>query len=216
VLTAANLLMVVALFTVIIAADSVAGEFSAGTIKMLLIRPISRSKVLLSKYISTFVFSLFLFLILFLILFVTAFVVSGLLTDFSDVGVPYLYATQDGVVHEANMMYHVLSTYGYQCIQLILIITMAFMISTVFRNSSLAIGFSIGIMSTGTAIADLLTPYPWAKYFLFENTDLTMYLKGAPKIVGMTLPFSIAVLLVYYAIFIVSSWLVFNKRDVAA
>ncbi|MFD2875395.1 ABC transporter permease [Paenibacillus rhizoplanae] len=40
------------------AADSVAGEFTWGTIKLLLIRPWSRSKILLSKYISLVIFSL--------------------------------------------------------------------------------------------------------------------------------------------------------------
>jgi ABC-2 type transport system permease protein len=212
ILTAAKLLMVVTIFTVIASADSVAGEFSSGTIKLLLIRPASRAKVLLSKYISTFVFSL----LLLLILFVTAFLVSGLLVGFHDVGTPYLYASEDGIVHEAHMVGHVLSTYGYQCIELILIITMAFMISTVFRSSSLAIGFSIGIMFVGKTVAEFITRYQWAKYYLFENTDLTVYLNGTPKIAGMTLSFSITVLIVYYVIFMAASWLVFVRRDIAS
>lgn len=47
------------IFTALVAADSVAGEFTWGTIKLLLIRPWSRSKILLSKYISMVLFSLF-------------------------------------------------------------------------------------------------------------------------------------------------------------
>ncbi|MFK7691605.1 ABC transporter permease [Paenibacillus sp. HJGM_3] len=212
VLTGAHLLTIVTIFTVIVAADSVAGEFSSGTIKLLLIRPVSRSKVLLAKYVSTIGFSLFLFLILF----ASAVIVSGLLVGFQDAGTPYLYAAQDGGIHEVGMMYHALSTYGYQSVQLILIVTMAFMISTVFRSSSLSIAISIGIMFVGSAIANFITSYPWAKYYLFENTDLTVYLDGAPKIEGMTLSFSITVLVVHYLFFIASSWLVFNRRDVAS
>jgi ABC-2 type transport system permease protein len=45
VLNAAQMISLVTIFTVVIAADSVAGEFSGGTIKMLLIRPASRSKL---------------------------------------------------------------------------------------------------------------------------------------------------------------------------
>jgi len=211
VLTASNLIVFVTMFTVIVAADSVAGEFSSGTIKLLLIRPVSRSKVLLSKYISTLIFSLFQFLMIF----ASAFILSGMLVGFGDVWTPYLY-TQDGAVHEVNMVRHVLSTYGYECVQLIIIVTMAFMISTVFRSSSLAIGFSIGIMFVGSAVANFLTSFSWAKYFLFENTDLTVYLNGTPKIAGMTLSFSIAVLIVHYVIFMAASWLVFTRRDVAS
>ena len=46
------------IFSVVVASDSVAGEFSWGTIKLLLIRPWSRSKILLSKYIAVVLFSL--------------------------------------------------------------------------------------------------------------------------------------------------------------
>jgi len=61
-----------------------------------------------------------------------------------------------------------------------------------------------------------LTSFSWAKYFLFENTDLTVYLNGTPKIAGMTLSFSITVLIVHYIIFMAASWLVFTRRDVAS
>jgi ABC-2 type transport system permease protein len=92
------------------------------------------------------------------------------------------------------------------------------MISTVFRSSSIAIGLSIGLSFIGTAIANFLSQhnYSWAKYYLFENTDLTQYLNGTPMIAGMTLQFSIGVLVIYFLIFNLLSWIVFNKRDVTA
>src|SRR5690625_7816905 len=49
---------IIVLYAVIIAAGNIPSEFSKGAIKLLLIRPISRSKVLLSKYIATVSFSL--------------------------------------------------------------------------------------------------------------------------------------------------------------
>jgi ABC-2 type transport system permease protein len=214
VLTAANLIIVVTIFTVIIAGESVAGEFSSGTIKLLLIGPASRSKILLSKYVTLLSF----FFFMLIILFGTSFIASGILEGFNNVGIPYVYATQDGIVHAVNMTGYVLRTYGYDCIQMILIATMAFMFSTVFRSSSIAIGLSIGLSFIGTAVANFLTMhnYSWAKYYLFENTDLTQYLDGTPNIAGMTLPFSITVLIVYFLIFNILSWVVFNKRDVTA
>lgn len=211
-LKAANLVTVVTVFTVIIAADSIAGEFSGGTIKLLLIRPVSRSKILLSKYISTLVFSV----LLLLVLFISAFFVSGLLQGFRDVGAPYVYASSDGIVHAVNIIQHAISTYLYQCVQMIIIVTMAFMISAVFRSSSFAIALSVAIMFAGSGIAAFLAQFSWAKYFLFENTDLTQYLNGSPNIPGMTLSFSVTVLIVYFAVFNALSWIIFKKRDVAA
>ncbi|WP_249661959.1 ABC transporter permease, partial [Lysinibacillus fusiformis] len=54
-------LTLVTLFTVITAASIVSSEFSTGTIKMLLTRPMSRAKVFTSKLLSTFLFGLFLY-----------------------------------------------------------------------------------------------------------------------------------------------------------
>ncbi|MGZ4107092.1 MAG: ABC transporter permease, partial [Tumebacillaceae bacterium] len=138
-LKAADLIMVVTVFTVIVAADSVAGEFSGGTIKLLLIRPVSRSKILLSKYLSTLTFSL----LLFVTLFITAFVASGALQGFHDMGVPYLYISSDGVIHQVNIVQQAISTYLYQSIQMVMVVTLAFMISSVFRSSSIAIALSL-------------------------------------------------------------------------
>jgi ABC-2 type transport system permease protein len=211
-LKAADLVIVVTVFTVVIAADSVAGEFGSGTIKLLLIRPVSRSKILLSKYISAIVFSV----LLLLVLFISAFLVSGLLQGFHDVGVPFVYASSDGIVHTTNIVQEAISTYLYQCVQMIITVTMAFMISTVFRSSSIAIALSVGIMFAGSSIVSFLSQFSWAKYYLFENTDLTQYLTGTPNIQGMTLSFSVTVIIVYFLIFNALSWIVFKKRDVAA
>ncbi len=212
VLIAVSLISLVTIITVVIAADSVAGEFSGGTIKILLIRPASRSKILFSKYLSIFAFAV----LLLVALFGSTFLVSGMLEGFSDVGAPYIYAESSGVVHEVNMVKHVLSTYGYECIELIMIVTMAFMISTVFRSSSIAIAFSLGIMFLGFSIGHFLTRFSWAKYYLFANIDLTQYLNGSAIIEGMTLQFSIFVLIGYFFVFNVMSWAVFKKRDVGA
>ena len=64
---------------------------------------------------------------------------------------------------------------------MIMLATMAFMISAVFRNSSLAIGLSIFLMFTGAELTGLLAmKFDWAKYVLFANTDLMQYFEGVP------------------------------------
>lgn len=211
VLTASNLIMLITIFTVIVAGEIVAGEFTWGTIKLLLIRPASRSKILLSKYISSFVFSIFLLLILLL----SAILFNGIFYGFEGGTIPYLHLNDSGMFVESPLLFLVLSTYGYQCVELIMVVTLAFMISTVFRSSSFAIGFSIFLMLVGSSLTLVLMRYSWGKYYLFANTDLTQYLSGAPLVEGMTLGFSVAVLAVYFVIFNTLSWVIFNKRDVA-
>ena len=207
-----NLISVVTIFTVVIAADTVAVEFATGTIKLLLIRPASRSKILLSKYVSVILFSLLLLVLLFL----SSFLLNGFLYGFSDVSSPYLFVDKNMVVQESSMFLHVMSTYGLKCVELVMIVTLAFMISTVFRSSSLSISLSLLLLFLGQAITLFFSQWTWGKFWLFANTDLTQYIEGKPLIEGMNMTFSISVLLVYFVLINVLSWSIFKRRDVAA
>ncbi|MEC0227466.1 ABC transporter permease [Paenibacillus alba] len=212
VLGASSLILVVTLFTVIIAGDMVAGEFTWGTIKLLLIRPASRAKILLAKYVATLLFAATLLIVLFL----SALIANGFLYGFESLNLPHLAVNSAGQVQEKSMLMFVFATYGLKLIELVMIVTLAFMISTVFRSSSLAIGLSIFIMFAGQLITMLLMRYSWGKYFLFANTDLTPYLEGQPVAEGMTMGFSITVLICYFVLFNALTWVIFRKRDVAA
>ena len=121
-----------------------------------------------------------------------------------------------GKITEVNMIAHIVQLYGLQCISLVMMVTLAFMISTVFRNSAMAIGIGVFLLTVGNAITMLLTRYNWSKYILFANTDLNQYINGQPLVKGMTMTFSIIVLIVYFIIFNVISYLGFTKRDIVA
>lgn len=202
---------IAALFTIVIAAGMVASEFSWGTVKLLLIRPVSRTKVLLAKYVSTLLFAL----LMLVLLFSSSFLFGILFFGFSGAETPYLSYSNGGVV-ELNMVSHIIELFGFRSIDLIMMVTLAFMISTVFRSSSLAIGISLFLMFTGPQIVQLLSQYDWVKYILFANTDLQQYTTGTPLVEGMTMTFSIVMLLIYFALFAFLSLFIFSKRDVAA
>lgn len=202
---------VLTILTIVIAADMVAAEFTWGTIKMLLIRPASRMKILFSKYVATLLFALFLLMVLFL----GSLAIGGIIEGFGGIGQPDLYIGSDGQVHERVMLVKVFQTYGFLMVQLVMFVTLAFMISSAFRSSSMAIAFSLGLLLLGSTIVQLLSSYSWAKYILFANTDLQMYLEGRPFQEGMTMSFSIGILLAYFVLFHLISLLMFTKRDVA-
>lgn len=207
-----ELILLAGLFTIIVSAGIVASEFTWGTVKLLLIRPINRSKILLSKYLTILVFAIFMLGILF----VFSAVLGAILFGMPERAIPYLNYL-NGKVVEQSMVVHLLIYYGLSSIEMIMLTTMAFMISSVFRNSSLAIGLSLFLMFTGGQFTALLSmKFSWAKYILFANTDLMQYVEGFPLLEGMTLPFSIIMLLIYYFIFLFLAFYVFKKRDVAA
>ncbi|WP_317891211.1 ABC transporter permease [Paenibacillus oceani] len=198
---ASSMMFLVFIFSVVIASDIVAGEFTWGTIKLLLIRPVSRSKVLLSKYIAVLLFML----ALVALLFVCSFLIGVLLFGTASSENPIVFGD-------------ILRDYGFQLIELTVNVTFAFMISTVFRSSALAISLAFVIMFASSSVMAILIglKYGWAKYILFANTNLGLYFGGRePPIEGMTLGFSVTMLLIYYIVFLALSWYIFSKRDVA-
>lgn len=209
---ASQLIILAGLFTIIISAGIVASEFNWGTIKLLLIRPINRSKILMSKYLTVLLFAV----LMLAILFVFSALLGAILFGMPDHAVPYLNYS-NGQVTEQPIVIHLLIYYGLSSIDTIMLATMAFMISSVFRNSSLAIGLSLFLLFTGAQFTMLLSlKFNWAKYILFANTNLMQYVEGAPMVEGMTMTFSVIMLLIYFAVFQFLAFIVFKKRDVSA
>jgi len=205
-------IILVTLLTVIIAADMVAAEFSWGTIKLLLVGPASRSKILISKYIATMGFAVFLLVVTLAVSFGLGFVLGGT-TGLSD---PLVRVAADGSVQESSMLLATLKDYGLSSVQLIMYVTMAFMISAVFRSSAMAIALSLLCIMMGNVLVNMLAQYSWIKYILFSNVNLGAYFDGGvPLRPEMTLWFSVGMLAAYYLLFQVVTWLVFTKRDVA-
>ncbi len=203
------LLSLVTLFTIIVAAGIIANEFRWGTIKLLLIRPLSRTKILLSKYISVLIFAFLTLLFVLLISLIVGALFFGVNGDASFV------QNQLGSYAHVSIYGEILKGYGYQLVTLLMMATFAFMISSAFRQSSLAIGIAIFLMFAGNSIVAFFADHSWAKFILFANTNLEQYEFGEPIIEGMSVGFSITVLAVYYIIFLVVTWLFFTKRDVA-
>lgn len=209
---ASQLIILAGLFTIIISAGIVASEFNWGTIKLLLIRPINRTKILTSKYLTVLLFAV----LMLAILFVFSTLLGVILFGLPDHPVPYLIYS-NGQVTAQNIVVHLMIFYGLSSIDTIMLATMAFMISSVFRNSSLAIGLSLFLLFTGAQFTVLLSiKFSWAKYILFANTNLMQYVDGTPMMEGMSMSFSVIILVIYFVVFQFLAFIVFKKRDVAA
>ncbi|NMO95723.1 ABC transporter permease [Paenibacillus lemnae] len=198
--------MLTTIFTVVIAAEMIAGEFTWGTIKLLLIRPWSRGKILLSKYLAVLLFSI----VGTVITALTAFIFSSMLFESPASGMEGFM----GGTAPRGALLNLLTDY----VELFVIALIAFMISTVFRSGSLAIGLSLFILFVKNLFGLIFNPerFEWAKYVLFLHTDLSVYIHSPTGPGGVSLWFSVTVLAVYCLIFAAITWTVFAKRDVAA
>ncbi len=204
-----SLMVVVTLFTIIIAAGIVSTEFSTGTIKMLLTRPVTRAKVLTSKLVTVFIFGLLLYVITLLLSYLTGVVM------FNNAQNMHL-VVENGQVIERTMSNDIFKTAIYSFGDFIMSILFAFMIGSVFRSSSLAIGLTMGISFLGSMLVIFLSRYEFVKYIWITHSDLKQHLTGNFIVDGITLPFSLTVLAIYAAIFLFISYFVFMKRDITA
>lgn len=205
-----GLMMIVTIFSVVVAAGIVSSEFSSGTIKMLLTRPVSRTKILLSKLLTVILFGLLLYAVC---LAGTAFIALVLWgTDVS-----HNLQMVDGAIKEVGVWKPIFENFILSFGDFFMSIFFAFMLGSIFRSSSLAIGLTLVISMMGTLIITLMSKYSFAKYVWISHSDLTQYASGStPYLEGVTLPFSLTVLAVYAILFVLSSFIIFNKRDVTA
>ena len=199
---------------IMISGTIVSEEFNKGTVKLLLVRPYSRTKILLSKFITSFI------IILFTLVAVTIMqlIVGGILFGFDSLSIPVIQ--YDFNIQEIVSL-NIFAYLGTQIIALlpfyILISTIAFACSTIFTNSALAMTIAfLGYMSS-SIINSLVASYKidFMRFFITMNWDFTQYLFGElPLLEGMNVTFSAVVCLAYFATMMALSIVIFKKKNI--
>ncbi|GAM13941.1 ABC transporter permease [Mesobacillus selenatarsenatis] len=204
----------VTLFVVVVGSANVAAEFSDGTIKQLLIRPHQRWRILLSKYIAVIIYAL----LLVLTLIVSGYIIGLLLFGSGDFNMKMFEITLEGR-KVAIVGTQFLLKMVYFIPSLLIIMTIAFMLSTLFKSQALAVGIGIFVLffssTLGGIILMLADKYTWAKLLIFPHLDLTVYALQDRILEDITLPVSLSILAVYYAIFMMLTFFFFQKRDIS-
>ena len=197
----------------IIASAMVSKEFSMGTIKLLLIRSYSRSKILTSKYIATLLITVTYYMSLYI-----GTIVVALFTSEINSTTEYVYLSSDGTYMHSNFWMYFLGILASNIVYLIIIATIAFTLSTISRNTSLSLGTTLGVLFLGPPLmAYLSTKTELAKYLLMANSNLTNYLPGNnPSVEGMTLSFSLILNSLYLVFLLSITYYFFNKKDILA
>ncbi|GGH76268.1 ABC-2 type transport system permease protein [Pullulanibacillus pueri] len=204
---------IISIFLVIIGGSIVSQEYSWGTMKMLLIRPIHRWKILLSKFLSVVLIGIAYLMINFIISFIVGLIFFG-----GDFGSTRFLYEHHNMVQDVSVFFHLLQVYGSHLADIIVITAFAFMISTLFKSNALAIGLSIAIYYGGNLVSVILSAFneEIPKYIFFLNLGLyDHYVGGGSPLVHTSVTFSACILAVYFILFMLISLLVFEKRDVA-
>lgn len=206
------------LLIILLAGDSVCGEFSAKTIKVLLTRSVPRWKVLLSKYLAL----LIMFSIVILEMGILSILISGLFFNNWGFNEPVVtgFSSNLGVLDISNVIkvtefQYLILVYSLGWFTSIIVGTISFMISVLARNTATSIGIMMATLVGGGFLRLFLADWPIVKYFFPINLNLPQYLTGSyTPISDMSLTFSALVLLTWGICAFIISFLVFIKQDV--
>ncbi|MDO5291942.1 MAG: ABC transporter permease subunit [bacterium] len=206
-----SLVTMIEILMLIIAGSCVATEFSSGTIKFLLINPVSRSKIIISKYAMVVSFSFICVAVYFVICTVFALLLGGT----SDIGGCYITASNGSVTMYSGFIY-IAKLYLYAFIDIICYGTLAFALSSLFRNSAISIGISIALSISGNIITSILANInqDWGRYLLFSNTDLATIQEGNSLFPNQTVTFAAIVIVLHLIVFLWTAYDGFTRREV--
>lgn len=211
---------VIAIAAIIIAGGEISTEVSNGTIKFWALTPNKRWKILTAKILSVlfYIFIATLLVSILTILFANVF--------FSDDGIQYLYV-KNGEVNVIGNTLYMLEMYFAKIIPVIIFALLAIMLSTITRNTSVAVSFSVAIYIGNGILMMIINQFikkDWIRYIPFNNLDIASKIfPNAINPMGMdiesfatstSLSFSVMVLVVCAILMLVTMYDSFNHRDI--
>ena len=206
-------LFLILVFGIMIGGAIVSEEYSKGTIKSLLITPYKRSTILLSKFISVILLTILFIVIAYLM----QTVIGGIFLGFGSLSnhvVEYNLATKS--LEVMSVFKYILLYTIANLPQILLLVTLAFAVSTIIGNTALAIVITFaGVI--GSSIINMFASMYKIKvlnYFVTTNWNFNYYLFGGTNPYGPSITQAIIVCLVYFLIMIITSFIVFNKKNI--
>lgn len=202
------------IFIIMIAGGIVSSEFEKGTVKMLLVKPYKRGKILLAKYIV----SLLMILFIFVITVVFQVIVGGVVFGFDSLSIPavvYNFNTNSVVTY--NMFEYVLIIAVNKLPIYVLLMTLSFALSSIFANTVIAVVLPILGNVASAVINQLASVYSIRELAVFPtlNWDFSQFLFGRlPAYEFTSLGFAVCVCVVYWAIMVSVAWIAFRKREI--
>ncbi len=218
-----NLLLIhVPILVALVAGDTIAGEANMGTLRLLVSRPVSRTKLLLVKFIASCIYTLILLVwVAFLSLFV-----SMLVFGTNDLFVAREYGSN--IISGHDVLWRYVAAFFFAAAGLITVAALSFLFSAFSDNAVGPIVATVCVIIVFTILTQMQIPFydDTIKPYLFTTHMLGwkgfFYVKATPE--GVTIDGSIenlpailrslAILFGYSFVFVASAIWVFRRKDI--
>jgi len=217
-----TLLIQVPLLVALVAGDIIAGEANMGTLRLLVIRPVSRTRLLLVKFYASVIYTVLLLAWMALL----ALFLSMLLFGTNDMMIARNTVMEQ--IKSSDVLWRYIAAFGYATVALSTVAALAFLLSVFAENSIGPIVSTISIVIVLTILSEMRIPLydntvkPWLftshmlawKGFFYSKSDgqgaaLTGTIENLPAILR-----SLGILLAYIAAFVTTAIITFKKKDI--
>ena len=217
-----TLLIQVPLLVALVAGDMVAGEANMGTLRLLAIRPVSRTQLMLVKFAASVIYT---------VLLLVWMAILSLFLSMWIFGTNDMFIARDTVlehIREADVMWRYIAAFGYAMVALSTVAALAFLLSIFAENSIGPIVATISIVIVLTILSEMRIPIydntvkPWLftshmlawKGFFYSRSDgqggtINGSVENLPSILR-----SLAILIVYIVGFVTAAIVVFRRKDI--
>jgi ABC-2 type transport system permease protein len=215
------LLVHVPLLIALIAADMISGEANMGTLRLLLIKPYSRTTLLLAKFIAATIYTLL------LLVWLAILALFGSMLLFGTDDMFLLKTSYVVLLKESDVFWRYIGAFGFAALAMTTVASLGFFLSVFAENSigpivatmSVIVFFTI-LSTLNIPIFNLIKPYlftthmiGWKEFFDIKVNDSNEAIIGSiqnpDKIIKAAL-----VLFVHTIGFFVATVLVFRKKDI--
>jgi len=208
------------LLIILLAADMVSGEVTAGTIKLILTRPVPRWKILLSKLAALAILEMLVVLLMALIaglISMAVFQYAGfnepVITGFRLVG----DRLDTGFIRTIPRWHYLFMVYAIGYFVAFVIGCLSLMVSVLVRSTSASIGIMMSTLIGGSFLSFFIADWEITRYLFTVNLNLIAYISGSfQSIEGLSMLFSTLVLLAWAAGALTVAFLVFTQKDILA
>lgn len=202
--------LIIALLLIISCSALVAGEFSEGTMKMMISRPYKRFEILTAKLIVTLLYGLVLLVTAFLL----NFILMGMYFGFNGMSAKEMMWTSSKIIYIPAAL-KTLIIYGLNFLTVLVYVFVAFALSVISRSRSIATGCSLFLLLAGSSMVQLFSSFfSWGKYLPFGLSNFANFIINGSFVVGTTLAFAIGVSAIYSIVFCFAGYFAFQKRDI--
>lgn len=204
-----TLLIHVPLLIALVAGDQVAGEANMGTLRLLITKPVSRTRLLLAKFIASALYTILLLLWMALL----ALLISILIFGTGDLMI--LKSTEVVILENSDVLWRYFAAFGFAAIAMTTVAALAFFLSVFAENSIGPIVTTMSVIIVFTILSTMDIPiFNTIKPFLFTTHMIGW--KGffdAPVSWSPVLQ-SAGILLLHIVGFLVATIWVFRKKDI--